>query len=215
MKGLWVLLLLISISVLPVLAVYIWIRLRKFPLGFPWFLTALLGGVLSLGLAALIQSLFPSLEETALWILLAKIFVQIALTEELARFGVLLLLFWLARGFTKYRELLSPAFGTATGLITGLGFAVIETAFYGASNFGVALIRAVTAAPLHGACGARIGLGAVNIKEEPFQAVLRFFYAVIIHGMYNFMLISPSVPVIFPILIAITALISSIQTLRY
>jgi RsiW-degrading membrane proteinase PrsW (M82 family) len=214
MKGLWVLLLLISISVLPVLAVYLWIRFRKFPLGFPWFLLALLSGILSLGLAALIQSFFPNLEEISLGILLAKIFVQIALTEELARLGVLLVLFWAARSFGTYRDRLSPAFGAATGLIAGLGFAVLETAFYGAANFGVALIRAVTAAPLHGACGARIGLGAVSLKKEPFLAVLRFFYAVIIHGMYNFMLISPAVPVVFPILIAITALISSIQALR-
>ncbi|MDR2020304.1 MAG: PrsW family intramembrane metalloprotease [Treponema sp.] len=214
MKGLWALLLLISFSALPVLAVYIWIRFRKFPMGFPWFLAALLSGAFSLGAAALIQSLFPSPEELTLRILLAKIFLQIALTEELARLGVLLLLFWLARRFSKHRESLTPAFGTATGLIAGLGFAVIETAFYGAANFSVALIRAVTAAPLHGACGARIGLGAVNLKKEPFLAVLRFFYAVIIHGMYNFMLVSPSVPVIFPILIALTALISSIQALR-
>lgn len=205
---------LISISVLPVLAVYIWIRIRKFPMGFPWFLAALLSGVFSLGAAALIQSFFPNSDEIGLGILLVKIFIQIALTEELARLGVLLLLFWLARGFSKYRDRLTPAFGTATGLIAGLGFAVIETAFYGAANFNVALIRAVTAAPLHGACGARIGLGAVGLKKEPFLAVLRFFYAVIIHGMYNFMLVSPRVPVFFPILIAITALISSIQTLR-
>jgi RsiW-degrading membrane proteinase PrsW (M82 family) len=199
---------------LPVPVVYIWIRLRKFPLGSLWFLIALLGGALSLGAAAFIQSLFPSLDETTRWIVLGRIFVQIALTEELARMGVLFLLFWLARNSSKYRESLNPAFGTATGLIVGLGFAVIETAFYGAANFGVALIRAVTAAPLHGACGARIGLGAAIFKQEPFSAILRFFYAVIIHGMYNFMLVSPGIPVLFPLLIAITALISSIQTLR-
>ncbi|GHU61174.1 hypothetical protein FACS189445_2900 [Spirochaetia bacterium] len=220
MNGLWVLLLLIFISALPVLAVLIWLRVRRFPIGLPWFLLALLGGAISLGVAAILQSLFPqtdeaSMGEAVLAVLLFKIFIQIALTEELGRFGVFALLFWLIRRFGKDTGTHPPAFGALTGLIAGLGFAVIETAMYGVGNFSIALVRAVTAAPLHGACGTRVGIAVSHIRDAPVLALVRFLYAVGIHGMYNFMIISPGVPLVFPILIAFTALLSSIQLIRY
>jgi RsiW-degrading membrane proteinase PrsW (M82 family) len=213
MNGLWILLLLITISALPVLAVLIWIRLRRLPVRPPWFLLTLLGGALSLGLAAVLQSLFPKTEEAGLGALLVKIFIQIALTEELGRLVVFFFLLKLARRFNKEAE--SPAFAAIAGLIGGLGFAVIETAMYGVGNFNIALGRAVTTAPLHGACGARIGLAVFHLRDAPVRALVRFLYAVGLHGMYNFMILSQGVPMIFPILIAFTALFSSIQLIRF
>jgi RsiW-degrading membrane proteinase PrsW (M82 family) len=215
MNSLWVLLLLIALSALPVLAVLIWIHLRRFPIKLPWFLLALLGGAISLGLAAILQSLFPKVDEATMGALLVKIFVQIALTEELGRLVVFSLLFALARRFSKNPEPQPPAFAAITGLIAGLGFAVIETAMYGVGNFNIALVRAVTAAPLHGACGARIGLAVHHFRDAPPLALVRLLYAVGIHGMYNFMIISRGIPLFFPILIAFTALLSSIQLIRY
>jgi RsiW-degrading membrane proteinase PrsW (M82 family) len=213
MDGLWILLLLIAISALPVVAVLIWIRLRRLPIRFPWFLLALLGGGLSLGLAAVLQSLFPKTEEAGMGALLVKIFIQIALTEELGRLAVFSIFLKLARGFDKEAE--TPAFAAIVGLIGGLGFAVIETAMYGVGNFNIALGRAVTTAPLHGACGARIGLAVSHIRDAPVKALIRFLYAVGLHGMYNFMILSQGVPMVFPILIAFTALLSSINLIRF
>jgi RsiW-degrading membrane proteinase PrsW (M82 family) len=213
MNGLWILLLLIAISALPVLAVLLWIRLRRVPVGLPWFLLSLLGGALSLGLAAVLQSLFPAAEEASLGVLLVKIFIQIALTEELGRLVVFLLLLSLARHLSK--EPPPPAFAAITGLIAGLGFAVIETAMYGVGNFSIALVRAVTTAPLHGACGARIGAAVSHIRNAPLWALVRFLYAVGIHGMYNFMILSQGIPLVFPVLIAFTALFSSMQLIRF
>ena len=225
MHGLWILLLLIFISALQVLAVLIWIRVRRFPIGLPWFLLALLGGALSLALAAILQNLFPKTDETTMGVLLFKLFIQIALTEELGRLGVLSLLFGFARRFGPLQrsrtgeDTETPTFGAAagavTGLIVGLGFAVIETAMYGVGNFSIALVRAFTAAPLHGACGTRIGIAVFNIRDAPALALFRCLYAVGIHGMYNFMIISPGIPLVFPILIAFTAFLSSIQLIRY
>jgi RsiW-degrading membrane proteinase PrsW (M82 family) len=215
MNGLWILLLLIFISALPVLAVLIWIRVRRFPIKLPWFLLALLGGAFSLGIAAILQSLFPKTDEAVIGVLLFKIFIQIALTEEIGRLGVFILLFGLFRRFSKNTETYVLAFCAITGLIAGLGFAVIETAMYGVGNFSIALVRAVTAAPLHGACGTRIGMAAFHIKDAPGLTLIRFLYTVGIHGMYNFMIVSPGIPLVFPILIAFTALLSSIQLIRY
>jgi RsiW-degrading membrane proteinase PrsW (M82 family) len=174
---------------------------------------ALLGGALSLGLAAVLQSLFPKTEEASMGVLLAKIFIQIALTEELGRLAVFSLLLSLARRFSN--ETRPPAFAAITGLIAGLGFAVIETAMYGVGNFSIALVRAVTAAPLHGACGARIGRAASQIRKAPIGALVRFLYAVGLHGMYNFMLLNQGIPLVFPVLIAFTALFSSLQLIRF
>jgi RsiW-degrading membrane proteinase PrsW (M82 family) len=214
MNGLWILLLLITISALPVLAVLLWIRLRRLPVRLSWFLLSLLGGALSLGLAAALQSLFPKTEEASMGVLLAKIFVQIALTEELGRLAVFSILFRLARRFSMDPEPYH-AFAAITGLIAGLGFAVIETAMYGVGNFNIALVRAVTTAPLHGACGIRIGVAVSRIREAPLGSAFRFLYAVGLHGMYNFMILNQGIPLVFPVLIAFTALFSSTQLIRF
>jgi RsiW-degrading membrane proteinase PrsW (M82 family) len=211
MNGLWTLLLLIAISSLPVLAVLLWIRLRRLPVRLSWFLLALLGGALSLGLAAVLQSLFPDTGEARMGVLLAKIFVQIALTEELGRLAVFFLLLSLARRMESY----SSGFAAITGLIAGLGFAVIETAMYGAGNFRIALARAITAAPLHGACGVRIGAVVFHIRDAPAKSLIHFLYAVALHGMYNFMILSHGIPLVFPVLIAFAALSSSIRLIRF
>ncbi|MDR1248199.1 MAG: PrsW family intramembrane metalloprotease [Treponema sp.] len=211
MNGLWVLLLLIAISALPVLAVLLWIRLRRLPVKSSWFLLALLGGALSLGLAAVLQSLFPETEGAGLGVLLAKIFIQIALTEELGRLAVFSLLLSLAHRMEPH----SSGFAAITGLIAGLGFAVVETAIYGAGNFSIALGRAITAAPLHGACGIRIGVAVFHIRRAPAKSLIRFLYAVTLHGMYNFIILSHGIPLVFPILIAFSALFSSIKLIRF
>jgi RsiW-degrading membrane proteinase PrsW (M82 family) len=172
---------------------------------------ALLGGALSLGLAAVLQSLFPETGEAGLGVLLAEIFVQIALTEELGRLVVFALLLCLAR----QAEPPSSGFAAITGLIAGLGFAVIETAMYGAGNFTIALARAITAAPLHGACGVRIGAAVFHLRNAPAKSLILFLYAVALHGMYNFMLLSRGIPLFFPVLIAFAALASSIRLIRF
>jgi RsiW-degrading membrane proteinase PrsW (M82 family) len=219
MKEIWILLLLILISALPVLPLYLWIRRRSFSICPPWFLLSLLAGAVSLALAALMQILIPVSDSITLGNLIVSIFIRVALTEEISRFLVLLVLFAIGRLFntvdnTEHSADASRTHNVLTGLIAGLGFAVIETALSGSADFRIALIRAISAAPLHGACGAHIGLGITAIKTRPGRSFGRILYAVIIHGMYNFMLVSPGIPVVFPLLIAITAFFSSLQNCR-
>jgi RsiW-degrading membrane proteinase PrsW (M82 family) len=217
MNAIWILLLLILISALPILPLSLWIRRRGFPIRLAWFLLALLAGAVSLALAALIQTLIPASDSVTLGNLIMSIFVRVVLPEEISRFLVLLVLFEIGRRFHISTDN-SPdpvrTYGVLTGLIAGLGFAVIETAFYSSADFRIALIRAISAAPLHGACGAHIGFGAINIKTAPVRALGHIFYAALIHGMYNFMLISSGVSVILSLLIAITAFLASIQSCR-
>ncbi|MDR0553978.1 MAG: PrsW family intramembrane metalloprotease [Treponema sp.] len=213
MSGIWVLLLLIFISAVPALAAFIWFKVSRYPLSPFWFVSFLACGAAALLLAALLQSFFPAGAGSA-GALVFKTFVQIALTEETGRFLALFIIFHLFRPLEKLPELLQPSFAAAAGLLTGLGFAVVETAFYSAMDMNLALLRAFTAAPLHGACGARIGLSIFSLRLNFFKGILRFGTAAAIHGMYNFMIITPGLPTLLPALIAFSALASAVITIH-
>ncbi|MDR3248387.1 MAG: PrsW family intramembrane metalloprotease [Treponema sp.] len=215
MNGLPVLLLLILIAALPVILLFLWYRLIRFPISSGRFLLFLLGGATSMFIALILQSLIPALPDAAassplesLGPVLFNLFCRIAATEEAARVLIFLILFPLAR---HKGDVL---WGSAAGLVAGLGFALVESASYGASDVWIALLRTVTSAPLHGACGARVGAAVSGLRDHPFPSLMRFLTAVVIHGMYNFMIRSSGIPAIMAILAALCALASSILSIR-
>ena len=221
----WVLFLIIFISSIPLIAVYIWFRVAKYPFSIVKFLIALLAGAATVFPALLFQNMLPdSFPVTGRWSLFFEVFIRVALTEELSRLLILFILFWISNlviSRNSVSEYPAKAVsldkvnqGTATGMIAGLGFALLEGAIYGASDTGILLIRAFTAAPLHGACGSRVGAAAVLFRSHPVQALFRFFVAAAIHGIYNFMILMPGFPSIAAILIALSALASSLITIR-
>ncbi|MDR0450071.1 MAG: PrsW family intramembrane metalloprotease [Treponema sp.] len=229
-----ILLLLIFISALPVFLFYLWLRLSRFFLPLHWFLLFLLAGTLSLLAALVLQRLLPDTPPGAGgtgW-LFYTIFCKAALAEETGRFLVLLAFFRISSGFSaqsggggfapRFRRSAEPGpdaapgrfWGMLAGLVAGLGFAAVENASYGAADAAIALIRAFTAAPLHGACGARAGAAAAGLRESPFPSLLSFLSAVANHGMYNFMILLGPAPRILAIFTAFTALASSILFIR-
>jgi RsiW-degrading membrane proteinase PrsW (M82 family) len=237
MSGLWVLFLLIFISAIPAIAVYIWFRVSRRPFSFILFLHALLVGAAAFFPALLFQSFFPpegSAWAAGKWGLFVQIFIRVALTEELSIFIMLLIFFGICGRLRQKESGLSvsgaPTLygadetslvsyndvvqGAAAGLVAGLGFAILESASYGASNAGIVLLRAFTAAPLHGACSSRVGASVALFRKRSPQAVFRFLTAVTIHGIYNFMIIMPGFPSIAAVLIAFSALASSILSIR-
>jgi RsiW-degrading membrane proteinase PrsW (M82 family) len=215
-NGLPVLLFLILIAALPVLLLFLWYRLVRCPLSSRWFLIFLLGGASSMLLALLLQGLIPVLSGPSIsslgnmGALLFNLFCRIAATEELSRFLIFMILFPLAR-ITGKNAILR---GSAAGLAAGLGFALIENAYYGASDVGIALLRTVTAAPLHGACGARVGAAAAGLNDGPLLVTMRVLSAIAIHGMYNFMILGSGALAIMAILAALCAFISSILSIH-
>jgi RsiW-degrading membrane proteinase PrsW (M82 family) len=220
MYGSWVLLILILISSLPVIAVYIWFRIAKYQLSLVRFLFALLAGAAAFFPALILQSLLAIPMPPGRAVLFYHFFVRIAFTEEISRL-LMLFIFFLISGLVKPAEKSGRPIsynvvkrGTAIGLVAGLGFALLESAAYGASNIEVLLIRAVTAAPLHGACGSRVGAAAVMFRTNPVQAVFRILTAIAIHGVYDLMVIQPGFPAIAAVLIAIFALINAILTIK-
>jgi len=227
MSGVGVLFILLFISSIPAIAVFIWFRLARYPFSLPRFSFSLLAGAVTFFPALLLQNVFSTRSEifyaAGKWGLIAEIFVRIAFTEEFSRLILLIILFFTICRFNTARQrdsdlnvnISAGTMASASGLIAGLGFAILESAVYGASNPGNALLRTFTAAPLHGACGFRVGSSVAIFPESPVRAVFRFLSAVVIHGIYNFMLIIPGFfPSIAAILIAISALATSIIAIR-
>ncbi|MCL1931591.1 MAG: PrsW family intramembrane metalloprotease [Treponema sp.] len=225
MSGLGVLIFLLLFSSIPAIAVFVWFRLARYPFSPLRFSGALLAGAISFFPALVLQNVLAAASSgiayaLGKWSLIAEIFLRIAFTEEFSRLLALVILFFIiSRLRPADPNTPSPVsaltMASAAGLIAGLGFAIIESAVYGASNPGNALLRTFTAAPLHGACGFRVGSSTAMFPHYPAQAVFRFLSAVVIHGLYNFMLIIPGlVPSIAAILIALSALTTSILAIR-
>jgi RsiW-degrading membrane proteinase PrsW (M82 family) len=234
MGGINVLFLLVFVSALPVFLLYLWFRLSRFPLPLHWFLLFLLSGALSLLVALILQRLLPDIPPgfngRGRVLVLYTVFCKVALAEETGRLLVFLAFFRAAARFSVPsggvpwsrkgpRTGAGPApglgfWGALAGLTAGLGFAAIENASYGTADMGVAFIRAFTAAPLHGACGARVGAAVAELRGNASSALPRFLSAVAIHGMYNFMILLRGVPWILAILVAFSALASSILFIR-
>jgi RsiW-degrading membrane proteinase PrsW (M82 family) len=213
MDGILFLVLLIFVAALPIIPVWVWFRIGKIPIPPVRFMMALMTGAGAAVIAVGLQLLVPPGNLPTVSEVLFGVFIRVALTEEVGRLVALVLLFWFESARGK-GEAGTPALNSAVGLLVGLGFALIESASYGAGTFGAAVVRAVTAAPLHGACGARVGMALAVYRGSPGQALGRFVSAVAIHGMYNLMVISPGVPWFLPVLVAFTALFASIQVIR-
>lgn len=210
MNGIWILLFLLLIAALPVLVVFLWFRAAKSPITMRWFLLALTAGVFSLVPAAFIQNLFPFQAGGGLGHIFFGVFVRIALIEEASRLVTLVPL--LKAGAS--RRSMDSSFAAGLGLAAGLGFAAIENAFYGTADFRITLLRAFTAAPLHGACAIRAGVAVLFFRQQPLKAFLLFASAVLIHGAYNLIIISPALPSLLALPIAFAALFATLPYLK-
>jgi RsiW-degrading membrane proteinase PrsW (M82 family) len=208
MNGIWVLLLLLLTATLPAIIVFFWLKSRKSPITLPWFLLSFLAGIVSFIVAAMIQTFFAPYKPDAFWPVIFNIFIRIAMLEEASRIIVLLPL--LKAGKNRWTHI---ALGAAIGLITGLGFAAIENAYYGMANINITLLRLFTAAPLHAACGIRAGTAVFTAPQHPVKAFFLFISSALIHGAYNLMIVNPAIPSFLAILIAIVALFASFSYL--
>jgi len=243
MSGWWVLALLLLSSSVPVLAVYFWFRITRYPFSTIRFLFALITGAAAFFPALVLQSFFPSGFHIAGRLgLLVDMFFPIAITEEFSRLIVFLLFVFISGKIDARRGSLpsinsdgsaqapgassNPAntsppagygtlvYGSAAGLVAGFGFALLESAAYGAADPGITLFRIFTSAPIHGTCGARVGSAALLFRTNPAQGLFRFLSAVMIHGIYNFLIVIPGLASVAAVLIAVFSLASTVLTIH-
>lgn len=210
MKEIWILLLLILTAALPAIFLFFWFRAKKPEITVPWYLVSLAAGLVSVLAAALIQGLFYRNELDGLALVYFGIFVRIALVEEASRLVTLLPIIKIGERRLKT----DISFGAALGFSAGLGFALLENASYGLADINITIIRSLTAAPLHGACGIRAGATVSVMNKRPLYAVFLFASSVFIHGAYNLMIISPALPSILAVPTALAALLASLHLLK-
>jgi RsiW-degrading membrane proteinase PrsW (M82 family) len=223
MYGSLVLLIIIAVSSIPVIAVYIWFRIAKYQFTLVRFLLVMITGATAFFPALVLPNLINFKISTGRTELFYHVFIRIALTEELSRLLLLAVYFFVSGYIAKSidRNTTEQAVswnnikkGAATGLVAGLGFAILESAVYAASDISILLLRTVTAAPLHAACGSRVGTSAIMFRTNPFQAIFRILSATAIHGVYNIMISRTGASSLIGILIAFSALFSSIAIIR-
>ncbi|MDR2543548.1 MAG: PrsW family intramembrane metalloprotease [Treponema sp.] len=220
----WFIVLLIFISSLPLIAVFIWFKLAKYQFSIYRFLFTLLAGATAVFPAIILQRLLDFSFYNSRAAIFFHHFINTALTEELSRLLVLLVLFWISARILDDRLSIStrnqpPSLkiikkATASGLIAGLGFALLENAVYAASDINVLPFRIILTTAIHGACGSRIGAAAVTIRSNPVRATMRILTATAIHGIYNLLVDIPGISQITAILIAVSAFLTTILTIR-
>ncbi|MDC3262800.1 PrsW family glutamic-type intramembrane protease [Pelagibacterales bacterium] len=136
-------------------------------------------------------------------------FIRAALLEEI--FKWLVIIYYCA----KLNELNEPMDALVYGVAASLGFAAFENFEYVTGSLqdsvelasSVAWLRAFTAVPLHAMCGAIMGYFLIKaifiIKNKNINLFLSLFAPVIIHGLYDYILMSEVIAsgLIYPLLI--------------
>lgn len=116
-------------------------------------------------------------------------FVIAGFTEEIFKYFVLFILIWKNRAFNEKFD------GIVYAVFISLGFAGVENVLYVAEGGNVTgLIRAFTAVPAHAIFGITMGFFFGYAKFYPKQTLAWKFkaiaYPVVLHGIYDFILMS-------------------------
>ena len=209
MNGILILLLLILAAALPAIIVFFWYQKKNSAVTMPWFLISILAGILSLFAAAIIQrsSVF---DHDSFKSVLSGIFIRVAFVEELSRLITLIPLLIMAARHNKK----GISFGASIGLVSGLGFAMIENAMHGMADINIILLRIFTAVPIHSACGIRAGAAISVFNKSKGKTIFYFIYAVLVHGTYNLIILSPAYPSFLVFFLAYAVLISTLPLLK-
>jgi len=183
----------LSIALAPVLIILVYIYFRdkyeKEPLGL--LLTGLIAGALITVPIVLVEKflVIPVESISGLTSAAYHAFIIAALTEEGFKFIALLLIFWRHREFDERFD------GIVYAVFVSLGFAAVENILYVyASGMETGIMRALTAVPAHALFGITMGyyLGLARFMpgEKRILLLKAFFYPLILHGIYNFLLLS-------------------------
>lgn len=185
---------LLALAIAPVLIILIYVYLRdkyeKEPIGL--LLKSLLGGALTIIPIVLVNGWlerykvhFSGLQEVAY-----VAFVLAALVEELFKFAVFYFLIWRNKEFNEKFDAIVYA------VYISLGFALVENISY-VYNYGetTGYLRSFTAVPAHAIFGVTMGYYFAfakfgQRKKKSLNMFLALFMPVLLHGIYDFILMS-------------------------
>lgn len=117
-------------------------------------------------------------------------FIVAGLVEEGFKFLIFYMLIWRNHEFDEMYDAIVYC------VFVSLGFATVENIGYVLSTgFGIALLRSVTAVPAHALFGVSMGyyLGIARFAREQYRAKyfrLGLIVPVVLHGIYDFILMS-------------------------
>lgn len=117
----------------------------------------------------------------------AVAFLEAAIPEELGKFLLVTCI------VLRHEDLRRPVDAIVLTVLVGLGFATIENLYYvfGSDNWTeTAMLRALTAVPMHGTVGVIMGYFAARYLVQPGAAALllaaMFFAPTLLHGLYDY-----------------------------
>lgn len=115
-------------------------------------------------------------------------FFTAAIPEELFKMSVLVLFAGRRSAFDE------PMDGLVYGVAASLGFATLENVLYCAQGgIGLAIVRALTAVPMHAGCGAVMGYyyGRARYSQDRGRLLaLAYFVPMMLHGLYDWPLLA-------------------------
>lgn len=186
--------LLLGLSVLPVIALLIYIyrkdKYEKEPIG--QLVKAFFGGILAIPVTFLFVYILNSLwySETVFY----RSFLEAGLVEELSKLIILFLFIWRNRNFNEYMD------GIVYAVFIGMGFACIENILYVYSSglesylsgIGTSVIRALLSVPGHFLFAVIMGyffdLAKFEKKHKMRNISLALFFPFIAHGVFDWLL---------------------------
>ncbi len=183
--------LVISLAPVAIIAAYIWLRDKYEREPFVLLLLSLVAGALIVIPVMAVESVLSTAGENfAGWAETAwTAFVVAGFTEEMFKFIALFLLFWKRREFNEKYD------GIVYATFISLGFAAVENVMYVfRDGYATGLLRAFTAVPAHAIFGITMGYYAGLAKFYPQKrkrySVLALFIPVLLHGIYDFILMA-------------------------
>ena len=186
---------LLIVSILPgLLWIYFFYRQDKYEAEpFILILKSFFLGAAAVIPAGLIEFPFSNLIATTdnlLMLLILSIFV-IGLVEEVLKIGVVYLFIYPLAEFNEVMD------GVIYGISAGLGFAVIENLFYTmVFGYQVGVMRAFITTVVHASFSGIAGyyLGLAKETGERRLIAIGLIQAVLLHGIYDFLIISELLP---------------------
>lgn len=184
-------LIVLSSAPIIIILVYVYIRdkYQKEPAGL--LFKTLLAGALTTIPVMLVESWLGKFiaDFSGLHAVAYKAFVVAAFTEEFFKFSALFYLIW------RHREFDEKFDGIVYAVFVSLGFALVENIMY-VLEYGheVAWARALTAVPAHALFGVTMGyyfsLARFNINRRAVNFLTALLMPVLLHGIYDFILMS-------------------------
>ena len=138
------------------------------------------------GVASLFAPSFYAIDDLRLYAI-GVAFLEASVPEEIGK--LLVLYFFLIR----HEDVRRPLDVVVLSIVVSLGFASIENIYYvfGSEDWsGTAMIRAVTAIPMHSTMGVIMGYyGArylIATRSRQRSLLLMFFWPTVLHGLYDY-----------------------------